>query len=91
MYDVNKEQDATSRIYGLAFALKEVCFLMKRMNPDMPVGQIKALRDHLIEEFKKADLPENFHLQHAEVVRPATEAIEAAFGPIIRDWGEDEQ
>lgn len=87
MNDISRDQDAASRIYGLAFALNELVGLLRKLNPDMPVWQIEALRDDLVQKFKNSGIPAEFEMQHVEIVGPAIDAIEAAFQPIIRDWG----
>ncbi|MGX5806192.1 hypothetical protein ACWGS9_34225, partial [Bradyrhizobium sp. Arg314] len=82
----DNEQAYISRINGLAFALEKVCFRLKELHPDMPVGEIEALRDDLIQKLKNSDIPAESEMLHVEIVRPAIETIEAAFAGIIRDW-----
>ena len=75
----DREQDLLSRVGALDQALRKCLEELTAQYGSNAKTKLRMIRDQLILKFKQSDIPSNRELDHAKVVRPAIEAIEAAF------------
>jgi hypothetical protein len=77
--DADRIQDLLSRNGALRVALERCLSVLTEQYGAEARVKIAQLRDDLIKRFKNADIPAEHELQHANVVKPAIEVIQAIF------------
>jgi hypothetical protein len=83
MGTADRIQDLQSRIGALNFALEQALSQLAELYGTEARQKIEALRDDLIHRFKNSGIPADRELEHAEIVRPALEALEAVFNDML--------
>jgi hypothetical protein len=84
MPDSPRTQDYVTRISALSMALDVTLAQLAALHGNDARPNIEALRDDLIRRFKNSSIPPEYELEHAELVRPALEALEAVFDSALR-------
>ena len=75
----DKSQERLSRIGGLNEALQRCLTELTELYGSDAKTKLRAIRDEVIRKLKQSNISADRELEHAEIVRPAVEAIEAAF------------
>lgn len=76
-------QQLLSRIGGLENALKLALGALAVKCGEDARPAIEALRKQAIDRMKNSDIDPEWEMKHAEVVRPAIEAINAVFDDVL--------
>jgi hypothetical protein len=84
-----REQNLTHQVLGLHWALTET---LKRLAPfygENANREIDALCKKLVDDLKNSDIPAEFEMDHAKMVRPVIDVVTGAFTNALRDINTD--
>jgi len=78
-------QQLVGRIAGLQYALELGLREIAVIRGKEARAAIVALRKETIDAFRNSDIPPEREMEHAEIARPAIEAIELVFDQALRE------
>jgi hypothetical protein len=79
MTNSERIQDLQSRIGALGVALDECLARLAAFYGENARREIERMRDELIRKFKDSSIPPERELEHAKIVAPAIEVLQAMF------------
>lgn len=83
--DTDWPQRAISAAGGLGEALQDALRTLSALYGHEARRKLEALRDETIDKFRNSSIPAEREMDHAKIAGPAIEAIEAAYGGVLRD------
>jgi hypothetical protein len=79
----DSEQEIISRGMGLDVALQYCLAELAAVYGSDAKTKLRTIRDKLVLKFEQSDIPQDRELEHAKIVRPAIDAIEASFEDFV--------